>query len=155
MTASTILRGAAPAILCARLTLAMGQASPLARQAPAGTSVSDQFNDSHFHLANYVQRGIDVRAFLDIMGARVRRSTVVSSKVCGETASLTNPALDRVLGTVAPAGAPQSVAVYDLYAPLWRALRPEASRKIRFGNYERLFDEGRRRVRVWEKANVR
>ena len=30
----------------------------------------------------------------------------------------------------------------------------DASAKIRKGNYERIFDEGRRRVRAWEKANV-
>ena len=31
----------------------------------------------------------------------------------------------------------------------------EASEKVRKGNYERLFDEGRRRVRAWEQANVK
>ena len=45
--------------------------------------------------------------------------------------------------------------VYELYAPLWKALTPDASRKVRLGNYERIFDEGRRRVRAWERANVR
>ena len=34
------------------------------------------FNDSHFHLTNYIQEGIDVRRFLDIMGTRVGRSTL-------------------------------------------------------------------------------
>jgi len=377
MTASTTIRYVAPAILCAGLALAMGQSSPLAQQDPAAASGgADQFNDSHFHLTNYIQRGIEVRDFLAIMGTRVRRSTLfgiplqqqwsyansgefaptyylqtdaplyyysftdayiasayrslspeqqarfdpmitgfnpadmyaadhirrvlttfpgvftgigefsihkefVSAKVSGETASLTNPALDRVLDfaaesglvvilhsdidmpfakpdaepvylsqmkallkrhpkssiiwahvglgrvvhpvqtssaaterspahlaivesmltdpalahvsfdiswdevakyvvaspeatartaailnrfpdrflfgsdTVAPAGPPQYFAVYDMYAPLWRALTPEASQKVRLGNYDRLFDEGRRRVRAWEKANVK
>ncbi len=55
----------------------MGQSSPLAQQAPAATSGgADQFNDSHFHLTNYIQRGIDVRDFLTIMGTRVGRSTL-------------------------------------------------------------------------------
>jgi hypothetical protein len=31
----------------------------------------------------------------------------------------------------------------------------EASEKLRKGNYERLFDEARRRVRAWEKENVK
>ena len=39
----------------------------------------------------------------------------------------------------------------SMYAPLWKALTPEASRQVRIGNYERLFDEGRRRVREWER----
>ena len=33
-------------------------------------------------------------------------------------------------------------------------LTPEASLKVRKGNYERIFDEGRRKVRAWEKAHV-
>jgi hypothetical protein len=32
------------------------------------------FHDSHFHLTNYVQEGIDIRAFLEIMGDKVGRS---------------------------------------------------------------------------------
>jgi hypothetical protein len=43
--------------------------------------------------------------------------------------------------------------VYDMYAPLFAKLTPDASRKVRLGNYERLFDQARRRVRDWEKAN--
>ena len=34
---------------------------------------ADAFNDAHFHLTNYVQEGIDVRRFLEIMGRRVGR----------------------------------------------------------------------------------
>src|SRR5262245_22997785 len=39
-------------------------------------SRADTFNDTHFHLTNYVQRGIDARQFLKIMGNRVARSTL-------------------------------------------------------------------------------
>ena len=53
--------------------------------------------------------------------------------------------------TVAPAEPAPYYSVYELYGPLWRALTPDASRKIRLGNYERIFDEGRRRVRAWER----
>jgi len=35
-----------------------------------------EFNDSHFHLTNYIQEGIDARQFLKIMGTRVGRSTL-------------------------------------------------------------------------------
>ena len=45
-------------------------------------------------------------------------------------------------------------AVFDMWAPVWKRLNPEVSQKVRKGNYERIFDEGRRRVRAWEKANV-
>ena len=46
-------------------------------------------------------------------------------------------------------------AVFDEYQPLWEALTPEASELVRKGNYERLFDDARRRVRAWEAANVK
>jgi hypothetical protein len=41
-----------------------------------------------------------------------------------------------------------------MYAPLFAALPPDVSEKVRKGNYERLFDEARRKVRAWERANV-
>jgi hypothetical protein len=34
------------------------------------------FNDSHFHLTNYVQQGITIDDYLKIMGDRVGRSTL-------------------------------------------------------------------------------
>src|SRR6266567_4382795 len=37
---------------------------------------TDDFNDSHFHLTNFIQRGPDITKFLEIMGTRVGRSTL-------------------------------------------------------------------------------
>jgi hypothetical protein len=37
---------------------------------------------------------------------------------------------------------------------VWQLLTPEASVKIRKGNYLRIFDTGRQRVRDWERAHV-
>jgi hypothetical protein len=56
---------------------------------------------------------------------------------------------------VAPTEQAKYLKVYDMYAPLFARLTPAASEKLRRGNYERLFDEARRKVRAWEKANVR
>ena len=42
-----------------------------------------------------------------------------------------------------------------MYAPLFAKLTPEASEKVRKGNYERLFDRARKQVRAWEAANVK
>jgi predicted TIM-barrel fold metal-dependent hydrolase len=73
-------------------------------------------------------------------------------------ADLINRHPDRFLfGTdeVAPSDQKKYLKVYDLYAPLLAKLTPEAREKLLKGNYERLFDEARRRVRAWEKANVR
>ena len=65
---------------------------------------------------------------------------------------------DRFLfGTdeVAPSDQQGYLKVYRMYEPLWKLLTPEASEKVRKGNYERLFDSARTRVRAWEKANRR
>jgi len=69
-------------VLVAACTLALGLVAPLsADRAPAApqastTSNSYLFNDSHFHLTNYIQEGIDVHDFLKIMGNKVGRSTL-------------------------------------------------------------------------------
>ena len=34
------------------------------------------FNDSHFHLTNYIQKGIDIQRYLEIMGDKIGRSTL-------------------------------------------------------------------------------
>jgi hypothetical protein len=34
------------------------------------------FNDSHFHLTNYVQKGTDIKVYMQIMGDKVGRSTL-------------------------------------------------------------------------------
>jgi predicted TIM-barrel fold metal-dependent hydrolase len=63
---------------------------------------------------------------------------------------------DRFLfGTdeVAPASQEKYLKVYDMYAPLFAALTPDASQKVRMGNYERLFDKARVDVRAWERSN--
>jgi hypothetical protein len=41
-----------------------------------------------------------------------------------------------------------------MYRPLWAKLTPEAREKVLKGNYVRLFDAARARVRTWEQANV-
>ena len=45
--------------------------------------------------------------------------------------------------------------MFEQYAPLWALLTPEAAREGAQGNYERLFDAARRRVRAWERKNVK
>ena len=65
---------------------------------------------------------------------------------------------DRFLfGTdeVAPREQAAYLRVYEMYAPLWQALTPATSEKVRLTNYTRLFDKARRDVRAWERANVR
>ena len=42
-----------------------------------------------------------------------------------------------------------------MYRPLWAKLTPEAREKVLKGNYQRLFDAARLKVRAWENANTR
>jgi predicted TIM-barrel fold metal-dependent hydrolase len=93
----------------------------------------------------------------DISWDEVAKYIVASPEITARAAALIDRFPDRFLfgtDTVAPATPQAYYGVYEMYAPLWHQLTPEASLKVRRGNYERLFDEGRRRVRAWEKANL-
>ena len=94
----------------------------------------------------------------DISWDEVAKYVVATPQSLQNTAMIINRYPDRFLfGTdnVAPTEQKKHLAVYEMYQPLWQALSPEASAKVRKGNYERLFDEARVRVRAWEKANSR
>jgi hypothetical protein len=45
--------------------------------------------------------------------------------------------------------------VFHLWDRIFGALTPEASFAIRRGNYLRLFDAARERVRAWEREHTR
>jgi hypothetical protein len=95
---------------------------------------------------------------IDISWDEVAKYFVATKESIQAMADLINRHPDRFLfGTdeVAPSEQAKYLKVYDMYAPLFAELTPEASEKLRKGNYERLFDEARRRVRAWEKANPR
>src|SRR3954452_12785221 len=59
-----------PIARCAALTVT---ALLLITQRVESQTDGYQFNDSHFHLTNYIQEGTTIRDFLNIMGARVGR----------------------------------------------------------------------------------
>jgi hypothetical protein len=94
----------------------------------------------------------------DISWDEVAKYAVASPESIAATAAMLNRHPDRFLfgtDTVAPAGPAPYFAVFDMWAPVFQKLTPEAGQKIRLGNYERIFDEGRRRVREWERTHVR
>jgi len=94
----------------------------------------------------------------DISWDEVAKYAVASPESVARVVAMLNRYPDRFLfgtDTVAPSGPEPYYAVFDMWAPVWKQLTPEASLKVRKTNYERLFDEGRRRVRAWERANVR
>jgi hypothetical protein len=55
---------------------------------------------------------------------------------------------------VAPTGPEMYFAVFDKYEVLLKSLDPDTREKLLKGNYENIFDEARKKVRAWEKANV-
>jgi hypothetical protein len=109
-----------------------------------------------------VERGLNNPAFnhvyFDISWDETAKYLVATPETIRAVADVINRFPDRFLfGTdeVGPTDQAKYLKVYDLYAPLFAKLTPEASEKVRKKNYERIFDEARRRVRAWEQANVK
>ena len=96
--------------------------------------------------------------YFDISWDEVAKYAIASPEIEKRTAEVFNSYPDRFLfGTdnVAPADQATQLRVFHLWDPIWAQLTPEASLKIRKGNYERIFDAARAKVRAWEKANVK
>ena len=93
----------------------------------------------------------------DISWDETAKYLVATPETTAAVAAMINRHPDRFLfGTdeVAPKEQGKYLKVYDMYAPLFAQLTPEARDKVKKGNYERLFDQARLRVRAWEKANA-
>ncbi|KAA1194003.1 amidohydrolase family protein [Pseudohalioglobus sediminis] len=94
--------------------------------------------------------------YFDISWDEVAKYVVASPQSTALTADLLERYPDRFLmGTdnVALKDPQASFAVFEQYRPLWSALTPATSQKVRKGNFARLFDAAAKRVRAWEKAN--
>ena len=96
--------------------------------------------------------------YFDISWDEVAKYAVASPEVEARIAAALNRYSDRFLfGTdvVAPANQQAQMRVFHIWDPIFAQLTPQASLAVRKGNYERLFDAARVRVRAWEKANVK
>ena len=96
--------------------------------------------------------------YFDISWDEVAKYAVEKPEIAARVAEIFNRHPDRFLfGTdcVAPSDQAPQLRVFHLWDPIWAQLTPEASLKIRIGNYQRIFDAARIRVRAWEQANVR
>jgi hypothetical protein len=94
---------------------------------------------------------------IDISWNEVAKYVVASPAATKATADLINKYPNRFLfGTdeVAPASQEVYLKVYYMYEPLFKQLTPEAKQKLLKGNYERIFDAARIKVRSWEKLNA-
>ena len=128
---------------------------------PAQRSVAAEAAERSPYTMQLVERALTdpglAHVCFDISWDEVAKYLVATPEVTARAAALINRFPDRFLfgtDTVAPADPKAYYGVYEMYAPLWRQLTPEASLKVRKGNYERLFDEARRRVRAWERAHA-
>jgi len=95
--------------------------------------------------------------YFDISWDEAAKYVVASPEATKIMADLMQRYPDRFLfGTDSAAPADQSkyAQVFYQYGPLWKSLDAETSRKVRLRNYERLFDEARRKVRSWESAHA-
>jgi hypothetical protein len=125
---------------------------------PSASAGATERSPSHLEI---LEEMIDEPALkhvhFDISWDEVAKYVVARPDVTQRTADLINRHPERFLfGTdeVAPADQQQYLRVYRQYDPLWRLLTPDAQRLVKRGNYERLFDAARERVRAWERANV-
>lgn len=95
--------------------------------------------------------------YFDISWDLVAKYLVAEERTIRASAELINRYPDRFLfGTdeVAPRTQEKYFNVFEMYAPLWKALLPDASEKVRKGNYERIFNAARTRVREWEQRHA-
>jgi predicted TIM-barrel fold metal-dependent hydrolase len=115
--------------------------------------VKDQLSIMERGLANPDLKNL----YVDLSWSEVAKYIVASPETIQATADLIKRYPDRFLfGTdeVAPPDQQSYVKVYETYAPLFAALPPDVSTKFRKGNYERLFDAARQKVRAWERAHA-
>jgi len=95
--------------------------------------------------------------YFDISWDEVAKYIVASPEATKITADLINRFPDRFLfGTdeVAPTSQQSYLKIFYQYELLWNLLTSEASEKVRKGNFARLFDEARPKVRAWESAHA-
>ncbi|MBB6095188.1 hypothetical protein HNQ60_004078 [Povalibacter uvarum] len=96
--------------------------------------------------------------YFDISWDEVAKYAIRSDETKRGTAKLLEQHPDRFLfGTdnVAPADQAAQLRVFHLWDEIFAQLTPQASFAVRRGNYERLFDAARLRVRAWERQNTR
>lgn len=96
--------------------------------------------------------------YFDISWDEVAKYVVATPESTRNAADMVNRYPERFLfGTdeVAPANQEKYLKIYYQYEPFWKLLTPEAGEKVRQGNYVRIFDAARRKVRGWEATHVK
>jgi hypothetical protein len=95
--------------------------------------------------------------YIDISWDEVAKYIVATPETTRVMAGLMQRFPDRFLfgsDGAAPTEESKYLKVFYQYEPVWKSLDAETSRKVRLLNYERIFDEARRKVRHWERTHV-
>jgi hypothetical protein len=93
----------------------------------------------------------------DISWDEVAKYAVATSETTRAVADVINRHPDRFLFGTDEVGAPDQQKYFKIfyqYGPLWNLLDNATSEKVRKGNYIRIFDEARRKVRAWERSHA-
>jgi hypothetical protein len=129
---------------------------PVAIQASAGAT---ERSVTHIDLVTRILSDPRLEhVHFDISWDEVAKYATANADIQVRTAALFDRYPDRFLfGTdnVAPRDLETHLRVFEQWAPVFARVRPGTQAAVLMGNYERLFDEGRRRVRQWERQNVR
>jgi predicted TIM-barrel fold metal-dependent hydrolase len=127
---------------------------PVRTQAAAGAA---ERHPGHAAILDEILRDAAfAHVHFDISWDEVAKYLVSTPEATAIAADLINRHPDRFLfGTdeVAPRDADGYLEVYRQYGPLWEKLTPETREQVRKGNYARLFDAARAKVRAWEARN--
>jgi hypothetical protein len=96
--------------------------------------------------------------YFDLSWDETAKWLMSSDKAISRTAEVISKYPDKFMfGTdnVAPLQQEKQLNVYHIYDPLWKAIGEEITYKVTKGNYEKLFNDARKKVRTWEAANVK
>ena len=125
---------------------------------PSASAPIGERNPSYMQLVEDILADPELRhVHFDISWDEVAKYLSFSPQSLQNTITILNRYPDRFLfGTdvVAPASPEMYYAVYNKYDALWKGLKPDVSEKLRKGNYERIFNAARQKVRAWEKAHL-
>ena len=122
---------AAPWLASLLVAAALATARPRRRRRAARPRTGYDFDDSHFHLTNYIQEGTDVRDFLRIMGTQGRPVHAVRHPAAADLVATRTPATSRRPTTCRPTRR-STTTRSPTPSSRWRTARSSPEQQARF-----------------------
>lgn len=120
---------------------------------------SDKRNPIQLDLVEAILKDPQLKhVYFDISWDEVAKYAIQSPDIIDRASRYLNIYSDRFLfGTdnVAPPDQATQLRVYHMWDPIWAKLTEDSKYNVTQGNYLRLFDEANKKVRAWEKANLK